>query len=82
MEEYSTAQTNNLIDGLEPDMITGGSIPLHEPLCFDYIQAGLVSREFVDYFGSYPYSEDKTEKYHFTIRRVDQLINMRIWKIA
>ena len=79
--QMDTHTIDEFFDELQSDMIGGGSIPLHNPLCFDYIQAGLLSEPFVNYFRICPYSEYKTSRYKFTIRRVDSLINMRIWKI-
>jgi len=45
----------------------------------DYLRAGLLSQEFIDYFSANSFGESET--YKWETRRVDQIVNLKIWKI-
>jgi len=87
MITYTNDTTNRLIAALprhlfDPnDRYHNGPIALDAKRIPEYIALGWYTREFVDYFLSYPYAEDKTDKYAFRIRRQDELIKLYIWKL-
>jgi hypothetical protein len=68
---------NEHIESIRPDLLKG-IIPLHEYTAIEWIQYGLISREFVDFFKEYPYGE--TDKYMWETKKVDQLQNLYIWR--
>jgi hypothetical protein len=72
-------EADRLIDTLRPNLIKG-IIPLHEYGAVEYIQAGLISREFVEFFKANPYGE--TNKYTWETHKVDSLQNLYIRRIS
>ena len=46
----------------------------------EHIDAGFYTAEFVRAFLSEYYAAGETDNYTWMIRRVDQLINLRIWR--
>ena len=72
-----TETANQLIDSIRPDLIKG-IIPLHDHGAADYIQAGFISQEFVDFFKANWFGE--TDKYMWETKKVDQLQNLYIWR--
>ncbi len=61
------------------ESVRKGIIPLHEYGAADYIAAGLVSREFVEFFLNNPYG--KTDKYVWETHFSDSLKNLYIRNI-
>jgi len=59
----------------------GRIIPLDYFHSNEWIQYGLISKETRDFFLEFPYSEYETAQYKIIIRRVDDLINLRIYKL-
>jgi hypothetical protein len=70
---------DRLIDSIKSNLLRG-IIPLHEYTAIEWIQYGLISREFVDYFRAHPFG--KTEKYAWETHKVDQLQNLYIRRIS
>ena len=73
--------TDELIDTelLNKRLIGGGIIPLDHH-ARENIDAGFYTAEFVQAFLSEHYAADETDNYTWRIRRVDELINLRIWR--
>jgi len=65
---------------LNTRLIGGAIIGIDKFHADDYIRAGFITLEFVGAFLSEPYSEGETNSYTWLIRRVDGLINLRIWR--
>ena len=71
-------KSDELIGGME--RFCGGQIiPLDEFYAKDWISYGLMSEEFRSFFLSNPFGE--TERYKWSTTRVDELINLRIYKL-
>jgi len=64
---------------LNKGLLGGAIIGIDKFHSDDYIQAGFITPEFVTAFLNEPYAEDETDSYKWSIRRVDHLINLRIW---
>jgi len=71
---------NTLIESISTQYYGGMIIPLDKFHADDWLSAGLYTEEFVSFFRDYPYSEDETDLYKWTIRKVDGLINLRIYR--
>ena len=65
-----------LIDELRSDLLRG-IIPLDKRRIEEWIDAGLYTREFADYFVANPNGE--IDKYVWETRKVDELRNLYIW---
>ena len=62
-------------------IINNWIIPLHDPSKSEYIAYGFITAHFAEQMLSEPYSSGETNNYKWNIRRVDGLINLRVWKI-
>lgn len=72
------SQADELINSISPNLLKG-IIPLHEYTAIEWIQYGLISREFVEFFRQNPFGE--TENYAWETHKVDMLQNLYIRRI-